>query len=92
MALVACLDAASDLMSAADQRDALADERDAAAEKRESDLDLAELLMTDDDHVYGADWPERRNTALDRAGAKSDRAASRRDRLALLAMLRAADH
>jgi hypothetical protein len=72
---------ATEILAAADRRDTLAEERDLAAERREEDLDLAEFLAQDGD--YGHDWPQRRATALDRARAKEDRLAARRDRDAL---------
>jgi hypothetical protein len=72
--------AVQELLAAAEQRDALADARDAAAARRDQALDLAGFLAKGD---YGNDWPLRRGAALDRERAKDDRAAARRDRIAL---------
>jgi hypothetical protein len=75
------IDAAREIVTAADMRDAASVARDVAAEERENDLDRAEMLNPD--IQYGAHWPERRNAGLDRGHAKNDRTASHGDRLAL---------
>jgi hypothetical protein len=82
-ALAERMDAAKVVLDAAEERDTDADARDGVADRRESDLDLAQLLTTDDKHGYGGDWAERRNANLDRVHAKDDRKASHDDRIAL---------
>ncbi len=83
-ALVARLEAAQAILLAAHERDAVADTRDALADSRDRDLDLASMLITASDHVYGGTWPERRHAALDRELARSDRLAARLDLTALV--------
>jgi hypothetical protein len=75
------VDAAAQILAAADERDAMADARDAAADERERQFDLAEML--DVDGTYGGRWAERREAGIDRLRAKDDRTASREDRIAL---------
>jgi hypothetical protein len=69
------------ILVAADERDAISGARDAEADQRDREHDLAELL--DVDGTYGEHWAERRSAILDRWHARGDRAASRKDRLAL---------
>lgn len=80
-ALAARVEATQEILTAADQRDVVSDARDVEAEHREQDLDLAEMLASDDE--YGEHWPERRNAGLDRGHSKGNRAASHDDRIAL---------
>lgn len=77
------MEEADQILTAADERDVAADARDTAADKRERDRDLARLLAPQGEGAYGDDWPERRGAARDRKDSKSDRVASRDDRIHL---------
>ncbi len=83
-ALAVVLHRAQERLAAAVARDVAADELDAVAEQRERELDLGYLLSPAAADTYGADWPARRQAALDRARAHEDRASARADLVALV--------
>ena len=58
------MDAAGEVLAAADDRDAKADARDNAAIGRENALDLEDFLGREEG--YGERWPERLAADLDR--------------------------
>jgi hypothetical protein len=84
------MDAAQEILAAADQRDAVADARDTGADMRDRRVDRTEFLATGDTYgdSYGSHLPQRRDAALDRQHAKGNRDASQDDRIALTEELR----
>ena len=79
-ALADRLEAAKEILLAADQRDIDADDRDDASVKLDRDADRAAFVHPVDDDSYGNDSPSRRHAALDRGHAKTDRASAADDR------------
>jgi hypothetical protein len=75
----------SGILSAADHRDQVSTLRDAAADARDAQVDGEEFVhpMDSSGERYGAHLRGRRESALDRRLAKSDRLSSRADRIAL---------
>jgi len=67
------------VLTDAAQRDESAEARDARADEREAAASLDAFLHPDDDR-FDAELKARRSSALDRADAKSDRAAAAEDR------------
>ena len=79
------MEAAGEIVDAADRRDAVAEARDSGADIRERQIDRAEFIAKGDQYgdQDGEHFPQRRAAALDREHAKGDRTASQDDRLAL---------
>lgn len=86
-AFAARLALAAAIQLAARARDVVAEGLDGAADQRERQLDLEHMLSPASDQVFAADWPARRHAVLDRVRAKADRASSREDLVAVLALL-----
>lgn len=82
-ALADRLEAAKEILLAADQRDIDADDRDEASVKLDRDADRGAFVRRVDDDSYGSDSPTRRHAAMDRGHAKTDRALAADDRAML---------